>query len=336
MISRLNRKTSIDFELLRAEIEKRHPGTKIIILNHRMVNKLRHVCSILVEMYHLATAKAAILDSYVIPVSILTHRKQLVVVQIWHALGAIKQFGRYTIDKPAGNSAKIAEVMAMHRGYTYITAGSKAMTPVFSQCFGEDEAVIQPFGMPRVDYLMGKESKEKAAANIKKLFPNLGSRKVILYAPTFRKHGKISPQKLIDEIDFDKYVLIIKQHTLDKTKLKSNNGVKVVRDEINALDLLHKVDYVITDYSAITFEAALIGKPLYFWNYDYATYAGSCGFAMDYYQEMPGLVSADPKKIIADIVKDKNNTKLIKRFADKYVDVQNGTCTAKIAGLLGL
>ena len=47
----------------------------------------------------LATAEVCIVDGYCIPVSVLHHRKELRVVQVWHALGAIKKFGRQALSR---------------------------------------------------------------------------------------------------------------------------------------------------------------------------------------------------------------------------------------------
>ena len=114
LISRQNSQTSIDFQLLEKEIKRQYPETKVVILNHFMSSKLAHIRDILIEEYHLATSRACIIDSYVIAVSILRHKKELTVVQIWHALGAIKQFGYMTLDKKAGHSSRVAHVMHMH------------------------------------------------------------------------------------------------------------------------------------------------------------------------------------------------------------------------------
>jgi ATP-dependent DNA ligase len=65
----------------------------VVILNHKPKDKAYLILQVLNEMFHLATSKYCIIDSYVIPVSILKHRNKLVIIQIWHALGAIKKFG---------------------------------------------------------------------------------------------------------------------------------------------------------------------------------------------------------------------------------------------------
>ena len=336
LISRNNTTTSIDFHLLSLEIKRQSPNTKVVILNHYMKSKLGHIHDILVEMYHLATSRACIIDSYVIAVSILKHKKSLIIVQIWHALGAIKQFGYMTLDKKAGHSSRIAKIMNMHGNYSYITCGSNATKPIFAKTFNASRRIIKPIGEPRVDYLLDQKIYDANRQKILAEYPQLKGKKVVLYAPTFRRGRKIHPAKLIDQFDPRKYAIIIKQHRLDKTKLKPSNNIVQIKDEFDSLELLPIADYVITDYSALTFEAALLHKPLYFWTYDYDTYAQECGLAMDYQHEMPGVIAKRAKTIADAIKNNRYSPRKIAQFANKWIAVQDGTCTKKIVGLLGL
>ena len=134
LISRNNTKTSIDFQLLEREIKRQSPDTKVVILNHYMQSKLKHIRDIIVEMYHLATSRGCIIDSYVIAVSILHHKKNLVIIQIWHALGAIKQFGYMTLGKKAGHSERIAKIMNMHGNYTAVALLSQLANRELTIC----------------------------------------------------------------------------------------------------------------------------------------------------------------------------------------------------------
>ena len=336
LISRQNSQTSIDFQLLEKEIKRQYPETKVVILNHFMSSKLAHIRDILIEEYHLATSRACIIDSYVIAVSILRHKKELTVVQIWHALGAIKQFGYMTLDKKAGHSSRVAHVMNMHGNYDYICCGGAATIPIYAQTFGADPKIIKPIGMPRVDYLVDAKQTARNQKMLYRKYPQLRNKKVILYAPTFRRNGRISPQALIDHIDLNKYALIIKQHRLDKTKLPAHDSIIQIKDKLDSLQLLSVADYVITDYSAVTFEAAAMNKPLFFWDYDHDKYVADCGLAMDYLHDMPGLISEDPAEIADAIKHRKFSLKRVRDFADKWVTVRDGTCTHQIVQLLGL
>ena len=337
LISRNNTTTSIDFQLLNDEIKRQSPNTKVVILNHYMQSKLGHIRDILIEMFHLATSRACIIDSYVIAVSILRHKRRLVIVQIWHALGAIKQFGYMTLDKKAGHSSRIAEVMHMHDNYTYITCGGATTIPVFQKTFNASPDIIKPIGEPRVDYLLDKRQTKQNQQRILAAYPQLKGKKVILYAPTFRRKHRIHPSKLIQQFsDSNDYALIIKQHRLDKTQLAPHPNVIQIQQQFDSLELLSVADYVITDYSAVTFEAALLRKPLYFWAYDYDTYDQECGFALDYQHDMPGLVTKSVSDIARAIKRNRYPARKVANFAKKYIAVQDGTCTKQIVGLLGL
>jgi CDP-ribitol ribitolphosphotransferase len=333
-ISRNSRETSLDFRLLVNEISKSKNDLKIVILNHRMSNKFRHMIDILIEMYHLATSKSCVIDSYVIAVSILKHKNTLKIIQIWHGLGTVKKFGYNTLDKKAGSPSWLAQLMNMHRNYSYVCCGSKAMAPVFATSFNVPKNIIMPIGMPRVDYLLDKKQQTKNRQKILEKYPNLCGKKVILYAPTFRKRDKIRAQELIDEIDFSEYALIIKQHRLDKTKYQQNQNTIIFKDNYDIVELLPSAHYVITDYSAVVFEAALLSKPIFFWDYDFEKYEDSCGFSFDYKSTMPGIISPSASKIIEAIKQNDYSLAQIKDFARKFVDVRDGTCTKRIKELI--
>jgi CDP-ribitol ribitolphosphotransferase len=49
-------------------------------------------------MYYLATSKVCVTESYCVPISILKHKKELKVIQIWHSSGAVKKFGYQALN----------------------------------------------------------------------------------------------------------------------------------------------------------------------------------------------------------------------------------------------
>ena len=53
------------------------------------------------QIWHVATAELCLVDGDVPAVS-LPKRHRSRVVQVWHALGAIKKFGYQALDTPAG------------------------------------------------------------------------------------------------------------------------------------------------------------------------------------------------------------------------------------------
>lgn len=92
-------------------------------------------------------------------------------------------------------------------------------------------------------------------------------------------------------------------------------------------------DYVICDYSAVVFEAALMGKPLFFYTFDFDEYEGSRSFYIDYKAEMSGFITGNPYKLMDAIENNQYDLDIVKQFADKYISVQNN-CTEKLASWL--
>ena len=107
-ISRQSNKPSIDFLILEKELRKLKFKTILITkkIEKGFVNYIKYYFNLYKQMYHLATSKVCIIDSYCIPVCILNHKKSLIVIQIWHAMAAIKQFGYQTLTKSDGRNEK--------------------------------------------------------------------------------------------------------------------------------------------------------------------------------------------------------------------------------------
>lgn len=333
MMSRRNSKISIDFELLRKEIINFDKKTKVIMLNHKFNNILLFIPQLILEMYHLATSKACITDSYMITISILKHKKQLKIIQIWHALGAIKKFGYAALDKPEGSSKELATLMNMHKNYTYIISGSEEMTPYFAKAFGVDDYNILPYSLPRVDYLLDKANINADRDRIFNTYKGLKDKKTILYAPTFRKNERLEVDELISKVDFSKFNLIIKKHPIDDTVINEKEHV-IIDEKYDVIELLAIADYVITDYSAVIFEASILEIPQFFYVYDIDQYKNNRGFFIDYYKEVPGFISKDAKEIIDAIENNVYQLEKIKKFKEKYVSVLDQTSAEKIVALI--
>lgn len=333
LISRLSRKTSIDFNLLEKEIYRRDPTINIVILNHKRKNAISHTFDILIEMYHLATSRVCIIDSYVIPVSILNHKEELVIIQLWHALGAIKKFGHAILDKREGSTHQLADLMDMHKNYDYVICGGEASIPFFAEAFNIEPQKIKPYSLPRVDYLLDEKQVGKNKEEIIRAYNQLKKRKTILYAPTFRKNDSLKIKDLINNIDFNNYNLIIKKHPLDKTCIEELENI-IVDKHFSTLKLLSIANYVITDYSAVAFEAAVLNIPVYFYVYDIDKYQEYRGLNIDLFREIRGAAFKDAERLMLAIGRGDYNFEQLKKFKKKYINVIDQTSTNKIVDLI--
>lgn len=347
MISRQSDNITLDFKLLKKEIDKEQKY-KVVILTKKLKpglkNKIIYVFHIFRQMYHIATSKVVFLDSYCIPISLLKHKKKLVVIQMWHAMGSLKKFGYSVMDTETSTSAfgkkmtikqkrNISKIMRMHKGYDYIFSSSSLSAPYFAEAFGYDmkQMVIMP--LPIVDLLTSKSYKDKINKDIKNTYPKLRKRKNIVFVPTFRPEEKEEKiQELIDSVNYNKYNLIIKTHPL--TKLKKHDERVIWDDKFASSDMLLIADYIITDYSAIVYEASLVNKPLYFYTYDYDEYIKKRNFYTDFKSELPGKISSSAKQIITYIENNEYDINAIKKFADKYINQTEETVCKRIVNFM--
>lgn len=75
-------------------------------------------------------------------------KKSLTVIQMWHALGKIKQSGYQTLGKASGRGAEMAHLLKMHENYDYIIAGGKAWNPFYEKSFNQPQDKLVNCGLP--------------------------------------------------------------------------------------------------------------------------------------------------------------------------------------------
>ncbi len=335
-LSRQSNTPTEDFMFLEARLRELKPELKTVMITKRADKSFSDLfvfaLQTLGSMFHLATASVCVLDSYWPAVSILKHKDSLAVIQIWHAMGKIKKSGYQSLDKGLGRSSMIAHEMRMHRNYDVIIAGGKAFNPFYCASFGVDESVLYNVGLPRMDML--RENTEKCRRQFYDAYPELEGEKIVLYAPTFRKGQIFDPKPIVDAFDFNGHQqLIIKRHPNQRLN-EENLGQAMTCDEVPTSTVLSVCDCVITDYSAITIEAAILKKPVYFYLFDYEDYLSRNGLNVLLSDEFPDSVFTSPDKLFDSIENGTYDFDNYKRFCEKYLPDQSGRATDKIAALI--
>jgi CDP-ribitol ribitolphosphotransferase len=342
-MSRQSNEVSRDFQMLRDELRSRDESLDIVVscrfVDKSLLGRVAYVGQVVEQMYHLATASVCVADGYIIPVSSLRHRRNLTVVQMWHALGAIKKFGYQALDRPSGRPSSLAEALRMHKNYDVVLCGGSGSVPVFAEAFGVDPSIVKPLGLPRVDYLRANASEqgraeEESLSRLRQRFPVLAdpSRTIVLYAPTFRKHRPSLFSDVAGCFTGGRHTLVVKPHELDRTPIGDLDVVDA--SDVDVLSLLKVCDVVVTDYSAVAFEACLVDKPLYFYVDDIDEYEHEQGLNVDLLAELPQATSRDIGQIAHWIECDSYDWVAFRTFRDRYVDVEEGSCTQRIADLV--
>ena len=330
-ISRQSNTPSLDFMLLKEELEKLEPNVQQIMLTKKIgkgiKGKIIYGIHIFSQMYHIATSKVVVVDTYIIPVSVLKHKKSLKVIQIWHALGAIKKFGYQILDKKEGSSRAVALSMRMHKNYDAVTASSHVTAKFYSEAFNTDISKIKVIGMPRVDYIKSTDKSKE----ILELNPEYLGKKTIIYIPTFRKNKSIDLTEVISNTDLDKFNLIIKLHPLDNTKVEDKY---VAKGNFSTYDLMSFADYIITDYSAVAIEASVLNKPLFLYVYDIEEYGNNRGLNVELTKELKSSTSKSYKDIMKIIQEGTYNFDELTKFKNKYVETFDENNTENVCKLI--
>ncbi len=335
IVSRQNETASKDIRMLQKELKKQNPDIEVIV-SCRMIppdwgGRGRYLWYMVTEQMHLfATSKVVVLDGYCIVASILRHRKLLKIVQMWHAMGAMKQFGYCTVGKKEGTAPEIASAMRMHQNYDVIFVSSEACKPLLAPAYRCRESIMQVMPLPRTDLITGQDYIQWSRQKIYRRYPFLREKETILYAPTFRKKEEKTDYiySFVKRVDYERYNLVVKLHPLVEAKVSGSDAL--FDTEFSADEMLSIADYVVTDYSAFVFEAALAGKPLFRYIPDWDIYEKDRGFLIDIDREFPGEQSQKADTIVAKIEQKEYDLTGVCAFARKYVEKREN-CTQEMA-----
>ncbi len=333
-LSRQSDELSLDFSMLKDALQEKEPKVEIVSICNRLDDSRSGIVGFgadtLRSMYHLATAEVCVLDAYWPAVSILHHKKSLTVIQMWHALGKIKKSGYQTLGKESGRGEKLAKLLCMHENYDYIVAGGKAWNPYYCQSFHTTEDKLVNIGLPRIDHLLRTEEQNREA--VFRAYPEMKDKQVILYAPTFRRNIELKWEELLKKIDFSQYILVIKGHPNQRIEAEGD-GI-LLCPEFKAVDLLAACDYLITDYSAIAVEGAILNKKTYYYLYDYEEYTEKNGINVNPFESMPGCAFKSAGKLMESLSSGNYPMESLDAYRQKYLPADLGHSTEKLRDLV--
>ncbi len=228
------------------------------------------------------------------------------VVQLWHGI-PLKRIG---LDSPetlrvpglvAGTAAAgpvrtllRAMFRAAARRIDVLPAASHAVRGRLESAFALPDAHVPVTGEPRVDVLSRGNPDDRrtvARAAVERAAPRIGpSSRLVLYAPTWRD-GATDPAvptaaewtRLIEVLAHHDATLLVRSHPLGAGEY----APPVPTDRVQALGsdvvpdvtpLLPGLDALVTDYSSLAFDAALVPLPTLFLAPDVDEYARRRGF----------------------------------------------------------
>lgn len=335
IISRQSDVPTLDIQLLADCLAANKIETVVLTktLNKSFRGAISYGLQMLVQMFYIATSKVVVLDGYCILVSILPKKQGQTVVQMWHALGAIKKFGWQTVDCPDGSSRVVAENMQMHRNYDYVLAPGRITGTYFAEAFRTPKEKLVFYGLPRIDFLRQSDDENKEA--IMKTYPSAAEKINVLYVPTFRKNAALELERLVAGFDFHNMNLIIKKHFLDKGDYDwAVEAGAIVDQQFSSMEWLRFCDKVITDYSAIAFEASILDLDLYIFQPDAASYQHNVGLNVNLKEEAIGPYVCVSEQELFDVLKLQYEKAAVKAFREKYIEINLDNCTQSLVDFL--
>lgn len=286
-------------------------------------------------LYYLNTSAVVLIDNYLPELAAVDFKTEAVCIQLWHANGALKQFGwedKLAQTRPEKDKARFKKVYAR---FERVVVSSDEMAAIFKRSFLMKEEQILKIGMPRTDKFFDTALQAEERRYWREKW-NLADEKVILYAPTFRDDSLEKAELALDikqlEAAFgETHRLILKLHPSIQTELTiaEDPFLITVPKQTSLESILAATDMLITDYSSIPFEYALYKKPMYFFAYDLESYQKERGLIPDYETIVPGEIVQTTAELIRAM---KRNTDLekVEQFAKKWNKYSDGNATQRL------
>lgn len=274
--------------------------------------------------------------------------KHTTYVQTWHGT-PLKKLGIdiEEVSMPGTTTVKYKKnFLNSAKKWDYLISPNKYSTEIFKRAFSYENTVLE-IGYPRNDSLINGDNPRninfiKEKLNIPK------EKKVILYAPTWRDNQFYSKGKYRFDIPFDMnllseqlsddYIIIFRMHYLiaeniDFSKYKGFIYDFSYHEDISELYLIS--DFLITDYSSVFFDYAILNRPMFFYAYDIELYRDNLrGFYLDYEESVPGPVIEETDSLIEAILDESENKEKydLKRleFREQFCKIEDGKSTERL------
>lgn len=276
----------------------------------------------------MAQSKFILVDDYEPLVYVLRLREGQRLVQVWHAMGAFKRFG-YGRSSAEKNSIT-------HRNYTDAIVSSPEIVPVYAEAFGIEESRVKPVGTPRTDCFFDGAYVSSAKQRLYEKEPRLQGKKICLFAPTFRGenvHNAFYPAQFFDVGAFMRslpaeWALLIKLHPFIKEKIsvpaEFADRVFDFSNEREINDILFITDVLVTDYSSVIFENAVIGNPAVLYAPDLGEYDGGRGFYYDYSDYSCGEVVTEFDELAPAVLRARRGNEKLAAFKNRFIPLCDG------------
>lgn len=229
--------------------------------------------------------------------------------------------------------------------YNYMISPSAFTTEVFQSAFAINKERLIETGYPRNDILSNYCDNDIEMIKAKLNLPM--DKKIILYAPTWRDNSyNLKGYTFKLEVDFkkwqeelsDDYIVVFKPHYLivndfDLGEVKDFVYYIDPKEDISTLYLI--ADVLVTDYSSVFFDYAILKRPIYFYMYDLDSYRDELrGFYLDIYRDLPGPIVEDENQLVKLINNEEYDFKRLEAFNRRFNNREDGNASKRVIEIL--
>lgn len=267
------------------------------------------------------------------------------IVQLWHGEG-IKKILRNDVHFIKKYN-KITSPNLFKRYHFIITSSKYIAKKFISPSFGVEKNNIRITGLPRYDILFNEIVGSRIDINLDlenkiKKIKLQNPKKIILYAPTFRREKSVEdPLSAIKLSELNKffqkrrYFMIVTLHPKFATEewMPKNtfSNIFFVHPDYDAYPLLSNFDLLITDYSSICLEFLLLEKQIIFFVYDIEEYKKDPGLIEDVWELLPGPRATNFDDLLKALETNHDEWKgECKSAKEKLFNFKNGTSSQSI------
>ncbi|KAF1678055.1 CDP-glycerol glycerophosphotransferase family protein [Bacillus sp. SKDU12] len=309
-------------------LEKEFPELTVSVINEKHP---LHICK---AVFSMLSSKTVIVDNYFVLTTVLTSRPGTECIQVWHANGAFKRFGLKDINTLNRSRSDIRRFRKVYASFDRIVVGSEHMADIFKEFFDIKGEPFLRFGVPLTDAYY--ETMDNAH-DLKSKYHLPEEKKIILYAPTFRDNQFESfslpfSEKHLQHDLKGEYLLAVKLHPVMKQSAELPEGSAWIKDvsDLPLADLLKVSDLLISDYSSVPFEFALLDKPILFYTYDMEAYDKTRGLIQNYAEVIPGVPCCDSGALLNQLKDVDKLQSEVERFSHEWNLYSRGNASKQL------
>lgn len=315
-----------DMRLIKEKMEEKGYRTQELVHDFSDTSAQDSLRAILTFMQYFAQAKYVFLCDYYLPAVSVRKRSQTKVIQLWHACGAYKKFGY-----DAQEDLVSVKEPDLFKNFDLVAVSAESCRKVYADAFHIPIERVQALGVSRTDRYYSDRFMQECREEFFSLYPEAKGKKIILWAPTFRKNAGEAQVLGIKEIGEAAQALSPEWYIIKKVHPHTEKKISASNCSIPTERLYAVADLLITDYSSVIFDFALTRKPVLIYAPDRDAYESSRGFYLDL-DQLPAQIVTESGKLI-QMVREKEygiSQEKYEKFLEDHLKMCDGSATQRI------